>query len=378
MGDIQIIRPANFWQRRAFLNFPWKLYKDDPYWIPPIRMDEKGLVGYRPNHFYDRNKVQTFLAKRGKKVVGRIAAIYNVGHLERYHDGVGFFGFFESINDQEVANALFDAAAAWLKEQGCTTVRGPMNPSMNHTVGLLIEGFDSSPFFMMTYNPSYYEKLVEGWGFKKSQDMFSFWGHISMLNGVRERYLDKCERIHERTGAVVRKVDTKHFQKDVEQFLTIYNRSLTNTWGFVPFSNAELKEMAFGLKFLMVPDLVIGVEMDGELVGASFCLPDYNPRIRAIKGRLFPFGFLKLLCHKEKIKRIRVISTNVIPEYQMTGLGLVLINDLVPKTLEWGIQEAEFSWVLESNQYSRGALEKGGAKKTKTYRVYDRAIDLEE
>ena len=375
MEEVKIVEPKGFWQRRAFLNFPWKLYQNDPYWIPPLRIDEKCLVGYAKEPFYEKNRAQTFIAKRGKEVVGRIVAILNVGHLERYQDGVEFFGFFDCVNDQEVANALFDAAAAWLKKNGCSTIRGPMNPSMNHTLGLLIDGFDSSPFFMMTYNPPYYEKLVENWGFVKVQDLYSFWGSIDMLPSVRERYLEKCERIHERTGAVVRCVNKKSFQKDVESFLDIYNQSLSNTWGFVPISESELKAMAFGLKWLIVPELTFGIEMDGKLVGASFCLLDYNPRIREIKGRLFPFGFLKLLRHKERIKRMRIISTNVLPEYQMLGLGLVLVNALVPKTFEWGIQEAEFSWVLESNQYSRGALEKAGAKITKTYRVYDRIIE---
>lgn len=374
-NGIVVVEAKTFGQRRAFLNFPFKLYKDDPYWVPNIRMDEKGLVGFSKNPFYERNSCQAFLAMRGKEVVGRIVAILNVGHLERYNDGVGFFGFFETIDDQAVANALFDTASAWLKERGCTTVRGPMNPSMNHTLGLLIEGFDSSPFFMMTYNPPYYEKLVDNYGFKKVQDLFSFWGEIDMLPKVRERYLDICNRIEERTGVKVRYVDKKHYSKDVHAFLDIYNRSLTNTWGFVPFSEKELKDMAFGLGFLIVPELVVAVELDGKLVGATFCLPDYNPRIRAIKGKLFPFGWIKLLRNKKELKRIRILSTNVLPEYQMLGLGLVLVNGLVPRTVEWGIQEAEFSWVLESNDYSRGSLERGGAIINKKFRVYDKPLD---
>ena len=374
-SSLKVVEAKSFFQRRAFLNFPFKLYKDDPYWVPNIRMDEKGLVGFSKTPFYERNSCQAFLAYRGKEVVGRIVAILNVGHLERYNDGVGFFGFFESIDDQAVADALFDAAAAWLKERGCTTMRGPMNPSMNHTVGLLIEGFDSSPFFMMTYNPAYYPRLVEHYGFAKVQDLFSFWGEIDMLPKVREKYLDACHHIEEMTGVKVRYVDIKHFGRDVEAFLGIYNRSLTNTWGFVPFSDAELKEMAFGMKFLIVPDLVVAVELDGKIVGAAFCLPDYNPRIRAIKGKLFPFGFIKLLRRKKDLKRIRILSTNVLPEYQMLGLGLVLVNALVPRVLDWGIQEAEFSWVLESNQFSRGSLERGGAIVNKKFRVYDKPID---
>ena len=369
-----MVEAKSFFQRRAFLNFPFKLYKDDPYWVPNIRMDEKGLVGFSKTPFYERNSCQAFLAYRGKEVVGRIVAILNVGHLERYSDGVGFFGFFESIDDQEVADALFDTAAAWLKERGCSTMRGPANPSLNHTVGLLIEGFDSSPFFMMTYNPEYYVRLFDNYGFVKAQDLFSFWGEIDMLPKVREKYLDKCLKIEEMTGAKVRYVDIKHFGRDVEAFLGIYNRSLTNTWGFVPFSDAELKDMAFGMKFLIVPDLVVAVELDGKIVGAAFCLPDYNPRIRAIRGRLFPFGFIRLLRRKKDLKRIRILSTNVLPEYQMLGLGLVLVNALVPRVMNWGIQEAEFSWVLESNQYSRGSLERGGAIINKRFRVYDKPI----
>ncbi len=159
-------------------------------------------------------------------------------------------------------------------------------------------------------------------------------------------------------------------------FLDVYNRSLTNTWGFVPMSANEIKKMANSLKLLMIPDLALCAEINGKPVGATFCLPDYNPRIRAIKGRLFPFGFIKLLYNREAaIKRVRIISTNVLPEYQMSGLGLVLLNALVPKAVACGVQEAEFSWVLESNQFSRGSLEKGGAIRNKIYRVYERPIN---
>lgn len=374
MSEIKIITPTTRRDKKRFLLFPWEIYKNDPHWIPPLLASEKGLLGYAKDPFYERNQIQTFLAERDGKVVGRIAAILNVGHLERYNDNVGCFGFYESIDDQTVADALFAAAADWLKERGCEAMRGPMNPSMNHTVGLLIDGFDSSPFFMMTYNPPYYERLFENVGFAKSQDMYAYWGEIDMLPKVRERYLRTAEMIQERYDVKLRPLDKKHFEADVRMFLEIYNRSLSNTWGFVPFSDAELRAMAASMKYLMVPELAIVAEVDGKTVGATFCLPDYNPRIKAINGRLFPFGFLKLLRKRSEIKRMRIISTNVLPEYQMTGLGLVLLNALVPKTLECGVQEAEFSWVLESNQYSRGSLEKGGAVRNKTYRVYDKKI----
>ena len=364
--------------KKRFLEFPWKVYRGDPLWIPPLRIDQKELVGYTKCPFYEHNAVQTFLAVQGNNVVGRIAAIDNVGHTQRYNDSVGFFGFFECVDDLEVAAALFQAAENWLKGRGLTAIRGPINPSLNHTLGLLIDGFDTSPFFMMTYNPPYYERLIEEYGFRKEQDLYSYWGHVEMLPKIQEKYKPICEMIKERCGATVRTLNRKKFQEEVEMFLRIYNASLTNTWGFVPMSDAEVKAMAAGLKYLMVPELAIAVEIDGKPVGASFCLPDYNPRIKAIDGRLFPFGFMRLILRKDLLKRIRILSTNVLPEYQMHGLGLVLVDGLVPKVIDWGIKEAEFSWVLESNTFSRGSLEKAGAIRNKTYRIYQKNIQLEE
>ncbi len=245
-------------------------------------------------------------------------------------------------------------------------------------VGLLIDGFDSSPTFMMTYNPQYYERLIENYGFRKTQDMYAFWGHISMLPKISEKLRPISEQIIEHLNVTIRPLDKSRFIEDVRTFLSIYNRSLTNTWGFVPMSDAEVEHVAKALKLLIVPEMAIFVEIDGRQVGATFGLLDYNPRIKEINGRLFPFGFLHLLRNKREIKKIRFISTNVLPEYQMQGLGLVLMHGIVPKAIEWGIQEAEFSWVLESNRFSRGALTKGGAKLTKTYRVYDLDFDPAE
>ena len=358
-------------QRKEFLDFPWTLYRGDPNWMPPLRSDQKEMVGYARHPFYERNRSQTFLAYRGGEVCGRIAAIRNVGHMERYNDPRGFFGFFECRDDQEAADALFDACRGWLAAQGIHKLRGPTNPSLNYTLGLLIDGFDSPPTFMMTYNPPYYERLLETYGFRKTQDLYAFWGHIAMLPKVAERLRPICDQIIARYNVRIRPLDKSRFREDVKLFLSIYNRSLTNTWGFVPMSEAEMEHLATGLQYLIVPEMAVAVEIDGRVVGATFGLPDFNPRIRDIDGRLLPFGFVHLLRKKREIKKIRIISTNVLPEYQLQGLGLVLMHGLVPKVLEWGIEEAEFSWVLESNSLSRGALTKGGAKITKTYRVYD-------
>jgi GNAT superfamily N-acetyltransferase len=367
--EIQLVRTRR--QRKQFLQFPWTLYAGDRYWVPPLRSNQKELVGYSPHPFYERNSGQTFLATRGGEVCGRIAAILNQGHNLQYNERRGFFGFFECRDDQEAANGLFDAVRQWFANQGIYNLRGPTNPSLNYELGLLIDGFDSTPTFMMTYNPPYYAKLIENYGFRKTQDLYAFWGHLEMLPAVAAKLKPIADQIIERYNVKMRPLDRSRFMDDVKLFLSIYNRSLANTWGFVPMTPGEVEHMAEGLRYLIVPEMTVAAEIDGQVVGAAFGLPDYNPRIKEIDGRLFPFGFIRLLHNRRAIKKIRLISTNVIPEYQRYGVGLVLMQGLVPKAMEWGLEEAEFSWVLESNSLSYGALKKGGAKIIKTYRLYD-------
>ncbi len=371
MTDL-IVKPVKTrGEKRQFLRFPWTLYQGDPNWIPPLRTLQKEMVGYHRHPFYERNEARTFIALRGGEVCGRVAAILNRGHNERFKEERGFFGFFDCRDDPEAAHGLFDAVKGWFAERGVFKLRGPANPSLNYEVGLLVDGFDAPPTFMMTYNPPYYGELIESYGFRKVQDMYAYWGHVRQLPQVAAKLGPIAAQIEERFGAKVRPMNRKKFYADVEAFVSIYNRSLGNTWGFVPMSPAELKHMARSLSLLVIPELALGIEIEGRMVGAVLCLPDYNPRIRQIGGRLFPFGFIRLLWNKQGIKKIRILSANVLPEYQLMGLGLVLVHALVPEVVKWGIQEAEFSWVLESNLLSRGSLEKAGAARQKTYRVYD-------
>ncbi len=371
MSNLTIQRVTTARQKKQFLHFPWTLYQNDPNWIPPLRGSQKEMVNYRPHPFYERNSCQTFLAYRDGEVCGRIAAILNHGHNVHYNERRGFFGFFDCRDDQEAANGLFDAVRRWFDEQDIHCLRGPTNPSLNYELGLLIDGFDSPPTFMMTYNPPYYERLIENYGFRKTQDLYAFWGHIDMLPQIGAKLAPIAEQIVERYNVKLRPLDRSRFREDVAMFLDLYNRSLANTWGFVPMSAGELKRLAGELKQIIVPEMTVCASVNGRVVGAAFGLPDYNPRIKEIDGRLLPFGFIHLLRNVRAIKRIRLISTNVLPEYQRFGIGLVLMHGLVPKAMEWGLEEGEFSWVLESNRLSYGALKKGGAKITKTYRLYD-------
>lgn len=358
-------------QQKSFIKFAWDLYKGDPNWIPPLIINIRELLNYKHHPFYDNAEIQTFLSIRDGKIVGRIAAIIDRAHNACHKEERGMFGFFESIDDQEVANGLFDAAKQWFAERDVFLMRGPANPSQNYEWGLLVEGFHTPPTFMMTYNKPYYAKLIETYGFFKSQDMYAFLGYVDKLSDLDPKLMFIAEEARKRFNVDVRPISKKNFSKDVESFLDIYNAALPGQWGFTPMSSGELKATAAGLKHLVVSEMTTIAEVEGRPVGVVFGLLDYNPLIKKIDGKLFPFGFLRILLGRKKITKIRLISTNVIPEYQRWGLGLVLLNRMVPDVIEWGIQEAEFSWVLESNKLSRGTLERGGTKRDKTYRIYD-------
>jgi GNAT superfamily N-acetyltransferase len=371
MNALTIVAVTERRHWRQFLELPWTLHRDDPQWVPPLRRQQEELVGYRYHPFYDQAERQAFLALRGGQAVGRVLAILNHAHNRFHREQRGFFGFFESVDDPEVAQGLFAAVREWFAARGITAIRGPMNPSMNYECGLLIEGFDTPPFFMMTHNPPYYQRLIEASGFQKAEDMVAFWGHIDMLQSLDSKLAFITEECRNRFQIRLRRMDRRQFMRDVELFLDIYNKALVGTWGFVPLSEAEVKHMARAMKYLIVPEMTTIAEIDGRPVGAQLGLLDYNPRIKAIDGRLFPFGFFRLLWNKRAIKRVRLLSTNVIPEYQKWGIGLVLAAGLLPEVRAWGIQEAEFSWVLESNKLSYGTLKRGGAKITKKYRIFD-------
>ncbi len=370
-SNIEIIPVKTNREKKLFLNFPWTHYKGDPNWVPPLRQNQKELVNYAKHPFYDDAEVQTFLAFKDGVVSGRIAAIVDHGHNRKYSEERGFFGFFESVDDQEVATGLLDAVKNWHGDAGRKLLRGPVNPSMNYECALLIDGFDSQPSFMMTYNKPYYQKLIEDYGYTKSQDLFAFWGHIEMLRNIDKKIPFIAEESIRRLKITMRPMSRKNFKADIMSFLSIYNRAVDGQWGFVPLSESEVNHLANSMRFLIAPELTTFAEVDGKPIGVMFGMLNYNPRIKEIDGKLFPFGFLKLLFNRRKIKAMRLISTNVVPEYQKWGVGLVLLYRLVPDINEWGMEEAEFSWVLESNKLSRGTLERSGTKLAKTYRIFD-------
>ncbi len=371
MPDVVVAPVVSRGDRREFLRLAETIYRDDPNWVPPLLDNIKRMLGWKRHPFHEIAEVQTFLARRDGQVVGRIAAILNREHNRVHKEHRGFFGFFESIDDQQVADALFQAVAVWFAERNITALRGPANPSMNYECGLLIEGFDEPPTFMMTYNPPYYQRLIENFGFRKSQDLLAFIGYADQLPAVQQKLAPLVEQAKQRSGVTLRSLQKTHFRQDVEMFLEMYNRACVTMWGFVPLTRGEMYELARSMKHLLVPELALGADAEGQTVGVVLGLPDFNPAIKQIRGRLFPFGFIKLLRAKYHAKRIRIISIAVVPEFQRWGVGMVLMAGLVPKGVELGMQEAEFSWIVETNDMAILGLEKGGAKLYKTYRMFD-------
>ncbi len=236
---------------------------------------------------------------------------------------------------------------------------------------MLVEGFDKPPTFMMPYNPPYYAKLWEQHGFTKAQNLLSFVGHRGKLVTLEKKVFFVVQEATRRFHLKLRPLNPRKFIQDVRTFLQIYNVSLEGNWGHVPMSERELDHVSKSLRFLIVPQLTMIAEVDGRAIGAIFGLLDYNPRIKQIDGRLFPFGFLQLMRNRQQIKRVRMVSTNVLPEYQKWGVGVVLAAHLVPPALAFGIEEGEFSWVLESNHLSRKSLERGNLSYEKVHRIYD-------
>jgi GNAT superfamily N-acetyltransferase len=375
MIDGVIVRAAaSSRDRRQFQRLPWMIYANDPNWVPPILSQERLLLGWKRHPFFDHAEMVTLLAERHGKVLGRIAVFINDVHNEKYDEKRGFFGFFECVDDLAVARELFATGRAWLLQRGMTGWRGPVNPSLNYTCGLLIDGFTSPPVFLTTYNPRYYAALIEACGFAKTQDMYAYEMDVACLANLVERYKPAVMSALDDGDLVVRPFDRSRFAAEIRTFLEVYNRALEGTWGFTPLQVREAEQIAAELGQIIAPEFAAFALVDGEVIGAVLALLDYNQIIRKLDGRLLPFGIFRLMWGRKRINVARGMAVMMVPGHQQSGLSVVLLDRLVEAAKPWGLKGWEFSWVLESNASSRGTLRRAGTKLTKTYRIYDRAL----
>jgi hypothetical protein len=365
---VKIIEVDNKSRVNRFIKFPWQVYKGDPNWVPPLIIDMKVKLNPQKHPYFEHSSAKLFLAEKDGHIAGRIAATVNNNHNRFHAENIGFFSFFECLNDQEVANALFQASADYLKAQKVDLMRGPANWSSNDDWGMLIDAFDMPPVVMMTYNPSYYVALCENFGFKKTMDIYAYW---LTRQEIPERIVRVAELLKKRTKITFRTVDMKHFPQEVERIRQVYNSAWSRNWGFVPMTAHEFDHIAKDLKTIINPNLIIIAEDQGRPVGFSMAIPDVNRALIHINGRLLPFGILKLLYYMKKVHAVRVPVMGVVPEYQKRGIDLLFYYESIKNSLDFNYNDCEVSWVLEINEMMKRAAENMGAKKYKTYRLYD-------
>ncbi len=360
-----------------FVRFPFKLYRGDPNWVPPLIEERRDIFDPKKNPLYEHSRFQLFFARRDGALVGTIGAIVNDRHNEVHHELMGAFGFFECIDDQAVADALLDAAEAWCREQGMQVMRGPLNFSMNDEVGTLIDGFDEPPMVMMTYNPRYYPALIEGHGYSKAMDLYAWIYDIEQgLKNAPEKLFHVAQKALEKQGLRIRKIDMKNFDHDVELFKEAYNRAWQRNWGFVPMTDAEIDHLVKSMKPLLDPELIFMAEtQDGKPAGVSLTLPDLHQALRASGGgRMWPFGLLKFLWHRRKIDQLRLIAMGMIEEYRGRGADAVFYLETAKAALKRGYKRLEGSWILESNTMMNQIIERLGGTRYKTYRIYEKPL----
>ena len=376
--SVEIISVASSRQLRQFVDLPWRIYNgtEYPQWVPPLRIAVRDALDTKANPFYKTADRQLFLALRDGEPVGRIAAIENRAHNDFHKDRVGFFGFFECVNDQAVATALLSSADQWLRARGLDTMRGPMNPSTNHECGMLVGGFGRHPMIMTTWNPRYYPELIEKAGFTKAKDLLAY---FFPMQGERAFQMpERVRAVAERAiggGLTFRDLNLKDFAAEVERCWEIYNDAWEPNWGFVPMSKESFVHEAQVLKYIVFPQFTFMAEIDGKPAGFMIIVPDFHHAFKAIgNGRLLPTGIFKLLAAKKRLKTGRIMILGARAEYRKRGIFALFAHEMFRRGKEFGALGAEASWILEDNDKLNRPLESMGAKEYRRWRIYDRPI----
>ncbi|ACC98736.1 hypothetical protein Emin_1186 [Elusimicrobium minutum Pei191] len=369
--SIQIVKVGKK-NLKHFINFQYDLYKNDKFWIGELKMDAKHALTSDP--FWKHAHKQLFLAYKDGKIAGRIAAIINHTHIEYWGERTGMFGFFECIDDKQVSKALFNAAKEWLREKGMSVIKGPFNPSTNHTCGMLVNGFDEDPFIMMPYNFSYYPELMEAEGFVKAKDLLAF------ERVAADKFTPRFEKIVARAlrskDIKLRRINLKNLNAEIMTVRHIYNAAWAQNWGFLPISEAEILNTAKQLKMIADAKITCVAEINGVPVGFYIAIPNMNHMLKILKGTILnPFKLIKGLIAWKKIKDVRLIMLGVLPEYRHRGVELILIKDIVEHGVDVGYGKAELSWMLEDNKDIINVVTETGCRKSdRVYRIYQSPI----
>ncbi len=359
---------------KSFIKFPWQIYRTDSelnkYWVPPLISDYEKTLNPEKYPLWEHADRALFTAWKNGKMAGTIAAIENRRHNMIHEDKVGFWGFFECINDQEVANALFDKAKSWLKQKGLEAMRGPISPSLNDQCGMLTKGFDSPPVFLMLYNPPYYNDLTLNYGHYLEQELVAWYIDQNLIDKDRLRRI--ANLVLKREKVKLRHINMKDFTNEIKRIKEIYNAAWEKNWGFVPMTDKEFDTLAEGFSQVADPDLIYIIEdADKKPVAFSLSLPDMNVPFKHVNGNPFtPWGLAKFLWYKRKITMVRTITMGVVPEYRNKGLDSIMNAEIIDVANEKGIFASEMSWVLKINEPMMKVAKAIGAEPYKEYAIY--------
>ncbi|MEA3296929.1 MAG: N-acetyltransferase [candidate division Zixibacteria bacterium] len=370
MTNIKIVEVESSSQLGDFIDYPNELYRDDPNYVVPLKSERLEFFNKKKNPFYRVAKTKLFLATDVGRMVGRIATCVDYAYNEYHSEQTGFFGFFECEDNFEVASQLLKVAMIELKREGMESMRGPMNFSTNHECGFLIEGFDSPPIVMMTYNKPYLPRLTEKFGLKKAMDLVAY--RLDKETPIPDRIQSVVNRQQQRSGITIRSIDMKNFNRDVQLIRDVYNQAWEDNWGFVPLSSDEFDYIARNLRQVIEPELVLIAEYAGKPIAFLMALPDINQALIHLNGKLFPLGLFKILWHtriRNKIDTLRVVTMGVVPQFRKRGVDSMLYINCYNRGVEKGYVRAELSWVLETNKLMRSALDRMGAEQYKRYRI---------
>ena len=375
MSEIEISEVSSRRDRDSFIKFQWRIYANDPVWVPPLIIERKAFLNRKRHPFYKHGDAALFLARHNGEVVGRIMASDDPNYNSLHQSNVGCFGLFECIDNRNAAAALFEAAAGWLRKKNRTEIMGPIDYSTNYVCGLLVDGFEHPPTLLTSHNPRYYPRLIESWRFGKAKDWYAWW--FSEFPEAAERLRKVATARAGRHGVTIRPVNLRKIEDESRRLRTIYNQAWEKNWGFVPFTQAEFDHLAHEMKPFIVPQATLLAEIDNKPVGFVIGVPDINVALRQINGRLtrfgFPIGLIKLLYYKRKIRTGRLVALGVIEKYRRAGIAETLVLGLMDEAFKRGLT-GELSMTLEDNFMVNRFIEALGATRYKTYRIYAKSL----
>lgn len=352
-----------------FIDFPYTLYKDNRYWVPPLKKEVRKILDPEQNPFWKHSEREFYLAYRGKNIAGRICAIIDYNYIDFWHEKVGYFGFFECDRDEEAAAALIEQVKNFQHEKGMTSFIGPLNPSTNDECGVLVEGFFTPPMIMMTHNYEYYDELCKSAGLEKAKDLIAYyfdikdtpWDRLERLSSMIRRRVPDLK---------VRSMRMDDFKSEIRRFKEVYNEAWSHNWGFVPLTEDEMDALAASLRPLIKPQLVLLIEIDEVPVAVSLAVPNYNAVIKKLNGRFGPIEMLKFMLHKNTIEEARLLILGVKKDYRKMGLDALLVYESFKAGQDLGYKGGELSWILEDNHTTNNMIIKLGGKPYKKYRIY--------